>query len=326
MWRSFLSLDARVQAAIISAVVGSGSALLVALWSHVLGRWGLEHRLKAEYEFAQRKALRDAAAEHQGRLVESAESLNLRLWNLLKNHGQGWLRVNGRYGGPSAYYFHSTVQRFLDFVSLARGFEQRALCFDGTVAKSRELVLLKYVKAVQWAVVDVYLFDGLPYDQSESRDHFFRDQLAADCDAYQGQRLASNGEVKDLASMVSEDGVPLRATFLFFDGLGEDEPRYRWERLLVLHLLVLAFLNEFGYDMQHSRRDSFEYVVNRIKHLEVLQNLREWIPKLGLGGAKGTKELRRALTKVPKPEEARGPSAWKQITRPVEGRLPTKVA
>jgi hypothetical protein len=34
----------------------------------------------------------------------------------------------------------------------------------------------------------------------------------------------------------------------FFDGLRADEPRLRWDRLVALHLLVIAFRSAIGYE------------------------------------------------------------------------------
>jgi len=55
------------------------------------------HRSKADtdYEYEQRKKLRDAIGEYRGQLVEAATDFNYRLMNLDRNVSKGWLEVNG---------------------------------------------------------------------------------------------------------------------------------------------------------------------------------------------------------------------------------------
>lgn len=83
------ALDPRVQAALIAAVVG-GASSLVGVWAkHRLEKRNLLHRLEAEFEYDQRRKLRDAIGAHHGRVLESADRLDHRLWNLRPMKARG---------------------------------------------------------------------------------------------------------------------------------------------------------------------------------------------------------------------------------------------
>lgn len=275
-----------MQAAVIAAVVGSISSL-VGVWAkHRFEGRSLVHRLEAEFEYAQRQQLRDAIAADHGRVLERAERLDHRLWNLQENVGEGWLNVGGDYRRATKhYYFTSTVYRFLVFHASARRFLGGAIYIDPRYGTEKDVLFLKYLKALEWVCTDVALLDNLEYDPFQETDHLFRGTLRA---AAEGLRTPE-GEILSEAAFTQqlEEGTPgprLTSVLGLFDGLRPDEDRYRWDRTIALHLILMGFMHEFGYDMQRPSKEQFRETASRLRNPAVAENLAKWLRKLGLSG------------------------------------------
>lgn len=293
---NFLSrFHPEVQAAIIAAVVALVTTILATPLRYFIDRLALRHKLKTEYEYEQRKVLRQLIGRYHGRMLEAAEALNHRLWNLYENQGKGWLEVGGDYADPeSPYYFRTTVYRFLNFCSLSRLFEREAVFVDGRIAEETDLDFLKFQKALRWALTDVALFDDLKYDRSTAKDHFFADQLREICDG-----CFTKGEFLSLEQFKRplEASPSLEQALQFFDGLRADEPRFRWDRMVAFHLLLMSFINTFGHDMQRSTKEQFEQVAGHVRHGQILANLYKWIGKLGLGRQREVRHMTEVITR-----------------------------
>lgn len=281
--------------ALISAVVSLLTAAGLYFIRFFLAKRSLRYRLKTEYEYAQRKQMRDLIVRYRGRMLEAAEVLNHRLFNLYRNEAQGWLSAGGHYDGELGYYFTTTAYRFLGLCALARQFQAEAIFVDARIAESSDLDFVKFAKAFEWVATDVSLFEGLDYDAFDATDHFFKDGLRNICD-----HCLSNGSLLGLDEFSKcirggGEGARFLPALQFFDGLSSGEARLRWDRVVAFHLLVMAFINEFGYDMQRSTRSQFLEVARRIRHPHVRRNLRGWLPRLGLGGQRASKLVLSAL-------------------------------
>jgi hypothetical protein len=297
----FDKADTPVKVALIAAFVSLATSLITAghsLFGAPLKYWlekkALRSRLSTEYEYEQRKNLRELVGKYQGRMLEAAETLSHRLWNLYENQGKGWLNAQGNYK-ECGYYLPSFVYRFLNFYTLAREFESEAILIDSRIAEEKDLEFVKFAKALAWAVCDVALFGGVDYDSKYATDHFFRDRLREICDSCvrEGKFLAHEELRSALLNTVGFDVV-----YRFFDGLKKSEPRLRWDRLVTVHLLLLAFINSFGYDMQESTPRQFTDVALQANNPQVLRNLRAWLPKLGLQHNKHARLIASAIEAV----------------------------
>ena len=287
-----------VKVALIAAFVSLATSLITvahSLFGAPLKYWlekqALRNKLATEYEYEQRKNLRELIGKYQGRMLEAAESLSHRMWNLYANQGRGWLDAHGKYS-DCGYYLPSFVYRFLNFYTLARGFESEAILIDSHIAEDKDLDFVKFVKAFHWAICDVALFSNVGYDDKFSVDHFFRDLIREICDScMQEGKFLRHEELRSVLLNTEEFGV----VFRFFDGLKKNEPRLRWDRLVVVHLLLLAFINSFGYDMQQSTPMQFIDVVLQANEPQILKNLAVWLPKLGLHRNKPVKLILSAV-------------------------------
>jgi hypothetical protein len=256
------------------------SAIVSAVTSYLLRLREERHKLEAEYEYEQRKRLRNLIGSYHGRLLNAANSLNYRLWNLYKHHDRGWLRVGGTYP-PENYYFHSFIHRFLNVFFHIRQFEREAVVVDARIAEPRDFLFLKYLAALRWCMTDVALFHNVPYDHYDQTDHFFSDafrQYCDDCAAQGGEFIA----LHDLTTRVQTDRT-LDSVLHFFDSLSPDEDRLRWDRLVALHLLLVAFVNNFGYEEQRTSPEQFNEIAAQFRHPQILSNLAAWLPRHGLG-------------------------------------------
>lgn len=291
--------DVRLQAAIIAAIVGIIAGIVGTYLKHYLDKRQLRHRLETEYDYEERKKLQTLIGHYHGRMLQAAEHLNHRLWNLQANESRGWLSVNGSYVElvdlADHYYFKTTAHRFISLLTLIYSFQKEALYIEPRIAKGNELVFLKFAKSLEQVLTDAALFDDIDYDAYHQRDHFFIDYLRLICDC-----CSSDGNVKPLLqfqSQISTDGdnEPLKQLLDFFNGLCANEDRLRWDRIVVFHLLLMAFINTFGYDMQKSTAQQFTEIAKSAKNHKILRNLNDWLTKRGLDDEKEIKNINAAV-------------------------------
>ena len=187
------------------------------------------------------------------------------------------------------YYLRTTAYRFLSLCAIARQFETEAFYIDARIAEARDLEFLKFVKALRWALTDLELVEGVV----TQGDNFYNDELRLLCDLCIGPtgKVITLTEFSSRATSESEFGLVLR----FFDGLRPDEPRLRWDRLVAFHLIVMAFVNSIGYDMQQADDERFARTAAQLRNQRVAENLANAIPRLGLGASPEAQRIVRAL-------------------------------
>ncbi|QSB41860.1 hypothetical protein JTY93_11205 [Pseudomonas hygromyciniae] len=73
--------DPKVQSALIAAAVTIATLLLRAITKPIWERNFHKFKLESDYTYDQRKKVKEAISKHKVPLLNSAESLNHRLWN-----------------------------------------------------------------------------------------------------------------------------------------------------------------------------------------------------------------------------------------------------
>jgi hypothetical protein len=305
VWDRFLELDPTLAAAIMAAAVSVLTSIVAVLFtplgSYLVAKRQLRDRLKTEYDYEQRKKLRDLIGRYHGRVLQAAEEMHYRMRSLYIYEAKGWLQVGKDYrkvsSNPDKYYFHTMVYRFLALCVVIRRFETEAIYVDARIAEKTDFAFIKYLRAITWIITAARLFDRLPYDEQTATDHFFRDDLRRVCDSCLVQE--EDGEdhfisLDELRGRMGEDEV-LVSTLDFFNGLRADESRYRWDRVVALHLILIAFINDFGYQFQRSTRKQMDEVAGKFRTREVPQNLLHRLPKLGLVEEVNIVRVRKAL-------------------------------
>jgi len=283
----------------VVAAMSAATAFLTTILStpvrYMLDKRALLHKLRTEYEYEQRRDLRQLIGRYHGGLVDVADAWHNRMENLYKHESERRLDVKGRYTRPD-YYFSTTVYRFLALSSLARRFEAEAFFIDARIAEKNDLEFVRFVKAFRWLMTDLGLVEGLEYDPWRGTDHFFTDRFRVICDS-----CVIDGTVFSLPDFEERAGSDpvLEPALAFFDGLCAEEPRLRWDRLVALHLVVMAFLNVVGYEIQRSTSEDFERVARHFHHTRIKHNLLAAIEKLGLLGNPEGERLARALASSP---------------------------
>jgi hypothetical protein len=67
----------------------------------------------------------------------------------------------------------------------------------------------------------------------------------------------------------------VKRVFEYFDGVCFDEDRIRWDKLQVLHLTIICFLNSYGYEFYHRDDETIKKVVSNVKNQIIFENLKE---------------------------------------------------
>jgi hypothetical protein len=155
-------------------------------------------------------------------------------------------------------------------------------------------------------MTDVALFEGLPYDNFRQSDHFFSDYFRRTCEhCLQTGRFLSIEEFDVL--LLKSDSLDVISSY--FDGLTRNESRFRWDRLVAFHLLLMAFINAFGYKRQRSRQEQLDCAARQICNLRILENLVSWLPRHDLDQHREAKRIERAVAAARMAEQRRPETA-----------------
>lgn len=124
------------------------------------------------------------------------------------------------------------------------------------------------------------LFDELPYDSAVAADHFFGDRLTSMAEQLDSSESVMS--IREFESAVAEDKHPFVDIFRFFDGLCAGEGRYRHDRVICAHLVLIATLNRFGYDFQVTDNAKIREIIAKVDNPGVLANLNAMVRRVRL--------------------------------------------
>lgn len=272
-------------AAVTSLLTVIGAAIIKGFWERNIQTF----KLSQEHRYAQQKQLKDILSRNKIQLLNIAEQLNHRLWNFSENHSANWMMVAGDYSAGTGNYFRSFVYRFLAFFAWIRLIERQMIYVDSTFAGSSDLEFIKYLRSLPQPFCDVKMYTGLDYDHSYARDHFFRNDFER-----MAEVLIRESTVETYEQFCKSMRTRKRALshmYQFFDGISPVEPRFRWDSLKAFHLLLMAFLNTFGYDFQKTSKRQINEIRARPRQSKVERNLLALLQRNKLDNNKAIKEL-----------------------------------
>jgi hypothetical protein len=289
---------------------GAFSAILGGLVQYFRDRKLADATLRIQHKHEERRKLRELESRYMGRVLDAALDWDRRMTQIYQGAYKDLNPPGDRRDGEY-YYFHSVIFRFLQLTAIARRFEAEAFYIDPSiVATPRDFDLLRYAKAFLWVMIHAELSpqDGLP-----GKDHFRSDAFRPLLDlCYSTPRDGEGENAKPLLPETrSRDGeliFDLRRFWAllalddsahngyvnelldFFQGICPDDwdgdrQRRRWDRLVALHLLCLAFIDTRGYAWHHRDIDEqARTAIDLLLYPEALQHEFDvWLPRLGLG-------------------------------------------
>ena len=96
--------------AIVVARISATVSLVTFILSSLFKPWFEKHfvifKLEAEHQYEQKKEIKKVIARNKAHLLDAAESLNHRLWNLANNYAEGWHYVSDLSTLSNQYYWH----------------------------------------------------------------------------------------------------------------------------------------------------------------------------------------------------------------------------
>lgn len=279
---------------ITTALIAAGTSLgTVIIFKPFVDKHLLKFQLKQNYIAEQSKKVKEHIALHKGRLLYSAELLNNRLKNYAKNHNESWLICNGIYTDAN-HYMDTTVYRFLSFFAHIKLIEKNLIYLDTTISQKVDIRMLKYFRLFHEVMCDVDLFDGFTYNKTYQTDHFFTTPF------YNlSNNLIVDNKVIDLDEYISKKSLILdkiSIVYKFFDSINPTEMRLRCERLKAFHLILMAFLNEYGYDYQKTNKKQQLLLKANLGSYKLISNLQCLIRKFKLNRICGS--LERVIKRV----------------------------
>lgn len=290
--------------ALISAFVSAG----VSYWFR---KRETRDRLQTEYEYEQKKKLRDLIGRHHGRLLNAAGSLNYRLFNfyevVTESEKEDIEWELWPWPDDDGSYFYSSVYRFMNVCCVIRQFEREALYVDARFAEEQDFLFVKYLNALRLCMTDTALWKGLPYVSADETDHFFADTFRQYCDScidtnenflnyidFIERVRTTDSELQKYKFSLKKD-ESLKSVLKFFYLFSPRE--LKWDRLVSFHLILVKLINSFGYEEQRESEERIDQILSQFKHEEVKRNLLDWLPQRGLDQEPLTKTLTHSIAK-----------------------------
>lgn len=237
--------DTNIIVAIISAIVSILTLVIVSMTKPFWEKYFYKFKLKTDHENEQRKKIKFAISKHKVSLLDSAESLNHRLYNFSGNCIHGW-HTNPE---EHPYYLESFTYRFISFFAECRQSQLQMVYLDSTVSDKSDLEFIKSLKLFPQFFCDTKMFEGQSYGLDQSTDHFYK-----------------NNFIEIVDSLLSKDGVlsfkefklleydKKEKIYSYLKGISQDKSCLKWYSLNSFHFALMGFLNEYGYDFQKTSK------------------------------------------------------------------------
>jgi len=256
----------------------------------------VKDKLEIEFKNSQKIKIKKNISTHKAMIIKIAESLNNRIENFSINHNKNWLRADNDFK-ETAYYLDSFVYRILSFFANIELLDRKLNYLDTTISDKDDLTIIKFIRLFYDIVSDGDLFEGVKYDFTNQVDHIFKDNLKNAINT-----IIKSGEVMsyDEFKKAKENNIePFKIVYRFLEGMNLPENRLRVERIKVLQLALIAFLNKFGYDFQATKMSKIKEIENNFQGFKLIKGFKLLIEKYKLTD---TSEIIEILNSIEKKE------------------------
>jgi hypothetical protein len=286
IWDYLLGLDIKIQTALIAAATSILTFILSLVTKNYLEGKSYTKKLEKDYTYEQRKKVKDAIAAHKGHLLNAASSLNGRLKNLTKVNGEKWLNVDGEYTTDGHLYFKTFVYRVLSFYAWINVLEDELIYMDTFISAKEDIEFLKFLRVFPLPFYDGDLVDGIKNENGDdnlsakeiNRDIIYKDIFNS---MYLWMITPEKKVIsfEEFLSTYESNLDKISPLFSFLDGINPRENRFRWDRIYVLQILLVGFLNKFGYDFHKTDYKYLNELIDRQGKKKTFKNIDEHIFK-----------------------------------------------
>ena len=246
-------MDVKIQAAFIAAGVSVVTTLITVFIKPKLEKKSHIDKLNEEHNHEQRKLIKETISKNKVSLLDSAESLNHRLWNFTANDHRGWHCHESENDPNLKYYLPSFCYRFAALFAWARKIEKDMVYLDSTLCDKSDLEFIKYLKILPQFFWDASLFKNYPYDNSEDKDHFYRDDFNAMLDS-----MITKDGIISFTDFKRKKDTDFRKIYKYISSISTDKTCLKWKAIQGFHFILMAFLSEYGYAFQTTSKEKLK--------------------------------------------------------------------
>jgi len=280
----FNTLNNNIQVVIISSITSVLVFIIGWVFKVLYERNSLKFKLKKEYEFEQKKRLKEEIAKNKIHLLNAVEEFNHRLWNFTQNVDKNWHNIStNEWTEPDKYYIKSFVYRFLKVLYWTIKTEKDTISIDTTIADKYDILFLKYVKTLKDIFTDADLLSSLDYNNEFDTNHFFKNNLIT-----YAKQIIENENVVDFdvfSENTNEDYDIIKPVIQYFSTIKDDNKDKNLNVLRCFHLISIQFLNKYGHDYQKTEKQKIYRITTMYKEkLSIKKEFSEFLKKSKLNG------------------------------------------
>jgi len=252
----FRGLPVEIQSAQISAGTTILIFILGGLTKSIYERYSLNQKMKREYNFEQRKKIKEILSQSKTHLIKSAEELNYRFWNLSNNIDKEWHIIEqSKWNSTGHYYLKSTAYRLLTFFYWTLKAEDSIYSFDLKQADKEDALYLKYVKTLKHFFCESELLSELGYNGDNCNHHFYKDNLPK----FSSYISDGNGVIdyKTFEEKMENDCSEIQSLLAYIVDIKNDANNLNYNTVKAFHLFLILFLNKYGLDYHYTKRKKF---------------------------------------------------------------------
>jgi len=275
----FKSLDLTLQTTIISGLTSIIILFLTWIYGTLNERYNLNYKLRKEYEFEQKKKLKEEIAKNKILLLNSIEEMSYRIYNLNLNLHRGWQNVSSSdWFSNEQYFVNSSIYRHLEFFHWVIKTEKDTISVDSTLADKNDILYLTYIKTFKNIFSDVDLLSELGYNAGDDTNHFFKN----DIETY-GNWISSNGQTIDFDSFKTKlkyGYTEYKKVIEYWTKIQNDENDKNLNTLWSFHLISISFLNRYGHNYQKTDKKKLKILTDTYRQkLKVKVGFKNFIIK-----------------------------------------------
>ena len=278
-----------VMAALVSAFVTISLFIIKGIFTSLWSKYFLVYKIEVEHCHEQKKKIKEAISKYKMPLLDSAETLNHRLWNFSGNCTKGWHNIDANKILTDQYYLQTFCYRYLAFYAWCLKFERELIYLDVTLSDEKDLTFVKYIKTLQNIFCDASILNNTGYDNEHDVDHFFKDDHISMVE----KMFSDTGGVITYSEFKERNEVDYNKVCKYISSIANDKSCNKWNIINCFHFILMAFLSTFGYDYQKTawiklyKLRCSEPKNKLIKNLECL---------LGNSKLENSKEIKKSLS------------------------------